>query len=33
MTTHDMSLMDAGDMVYTLTDGSVDAVEEEEEKE
>lgn len=32
MTTHDMSLMDAGDMVYTLTDGSVDAVEEEEEK-
>ena len=33
MTTHDMSLMDAGDMVYKLTDGSVDAVEEEEEKE
>lgn len=33
MTTHDMSLMDAGDVVYTLTDGSVDAVEEEEEKE
>ena len=33
MTTHAMSLMDAGDMVYTLTDGSVDAVEEEEEKE
>lgn len=33
MTTHDMSLMDAGDMVYTLTDGSVDAMEEEEEKE
>ena len=33
MTTHDMSLMDAGDMVYTLTDGSVDAGEEEEEKE
>ena len=32
MTTHDMSLMDAGDVVYTLTDGSVDAVEEEEEK-
>ena len=33
MTTHDMSLMDAGDMVYTLTDGSVDAGGEEEEKE
>ncbi len=32
MTTHDMSLMDAGDVVYTLVDGSVEGMEEEKEQ-